>query len=139
MPINTSGASPQIETVTVPVPAMATAATDETSFVARAPFAGGVAAVRFTADANITGVNTNNRFFRLVNRGQNGAGNTVIAQLEMASGVNAVAGDELNIPLSGVANATDVAAGDIIAWFSDAQATGLADPGGLLSIDFGRA
>lgn len=139
MPINTSGAAPFTETINVPVPAMATAGTDETSFVARAPFTGGVSAVRFTADAAITGVNTNNRFFKLLNKGQDGLGTTIIASLEMASGVNAVAGDELTIPLSVVANATDVTAGDILAWFSDAQATGLADPGGLLSIDFGRA
>lgn len=139
MPINTSGAAPYTKTIDVPVPAQATAATDETSFVARAPFDGGVSDVRFTADAAIIGVNTNNRTFQLINKGQAGAGAVVIASLAMPAGVNATAGDELTIPLSVVAGATDVVAGDILAWFSDAQGTGFADPGGLLSIDFGRA
>lgn len=139
MPVNTSGQAPVSRTVEVRVPVMATAATDLTSFVARAPFDGGVVGVRFTADAAITGVNTNNRTFQLVNKGQAGAGSTVIASLAMNTGINAVAGDELNITLSVVANATDVVAGDILAWFSDAGGTGIADPGGLLSIDFGRA
>lgn len=140
MPINTSGQAPYTKTVDVPVPAMATAANDETSFVARAPFDGGISGVRFTADAAITGAAApNNRTFQLINKGQSGAGSTVVATLAMAAGVNAVAGDELTIPLSGVAGATDVVAGDILAWFSDASGTGIADPGGMLSIDFGRA
>ena len=139
MPVNTTGAAPVSRTVDVPVPVMATAATDETSFVARAPFDGAVTAVRFTADAAITGVNTNTRAFSLINKGQAGAGTTVMATLAMNAGVNAVAGDELTIPLSGVAGAVDTVAGDILAWFSDASGTGIADPGGLLSIDFGRA
>lgn len=138
MPINAGAQAPFTKTVDVRVPAMATAGTDLTSFVARAPFDGGVAAVRFTADAAITGVNTNNRTFQLINKGQAGAGATGIASLAMNAGVNAVAGDELTIPLSVVAGATDVVAGDILAWFSDAGGTGIADPGGLLSIDFGR-
>lgn len=139
MPVNTSGQAPLSKTVDVPVPAMATAANDETSFVARAPFDGAVTAVRFTADAAITGANTNTRAFVLVNKGQAGAGNTTIATLQMNAGVNAAAGDELTIPLSGTAANLDVVAGDILAWFSDAILTGIADPGGMVSIDFGRA
>jgi hypothetical protein len=139
MPVNTSGQAPASKTIDVRLPVMATAGTDLTSFVMRAPFDGGVTAVRFTADAAITGVNTNNRTFNLVNKGQAGAGTTVIASLAMNTGVNAVAGDELPITLSAVAGATDVVAGDILAWFSDAGGTGIADPGGLLSVDFGKA
>lgn len=129
--------APYQQTVNVPVPAMATAASDENSFVARAPFNGTVDAVRFTADAAITGVNTNTRAFQLINKGQAGAGSTVIATLQMNAGVNAVAGDELTIPVT-PANAA-VVAGDILAWFSDAILTGIADPGGMVSIDFSRS
>jgi hypothetical protein len=139
MPVNVSGQAPFSQTVNIRVPAMATAATDLTSFVARAPFDGAITGVRFTADAAVTGAATNNRTFTLVNKGQAGAGNTVMASLNMAAGVNAVAGDELAITLSGTAANLDVVAGDILAWFSDAQGTGIADPGGMLSIDFGRA
>jgi hypothetical protein len=118
---------------------MATAATDQTSFVARAPFDGALTAARYTADAAVTGVATNNRTFTIVNKGQAGAGNVTMASLNMAAGVNAVAGDELVITLSGTPANLDVVAGDIIAFFSDAQGTGIADPGGMLSLDFGRA
>ena len=46
--------------------------------------------------------------------------------------------DEKTIPLSGTAANLNVAAGDVLAWQSDSVGTGLADPGGLVTIAFGR-
>lgn len=120
-------------------PGMATAGTDDTVILDRAPFAGTVTAVTYAADSAITGANTNTRRVALINRGQAGAGTTVVAELQFDSGVNATAGDEKALTLSVVAGATTVAAGDILAWFSDAVGTGQADPGGLVSVSLQRA
>ena len=121
------------------VPGMATAGTDDTQIVGKAPFDGTVTAVTYTPDTAITGANTNTRRVALINRGQAGAGTTVIAELQFDSGVNATAGDEKALTLSVVAGATTVVQGDVLAWFSDAVATGIADPGGLVAVSIQRA
>lgn len=120
------------------VPGMATAGTDDTVIFGTAPFAGTVTAVTYTADTAITGANTNTRRVALINRGAAGAGTTVIAELTFVSGVNATAGDELPLTLSVVEGATTVAQGDVLAWFSDAVLTGLADPGGMVTVSISR-
>ena len=121
------------------VPAQPTAATDEPSVIGRAPFAGTVSQVLFIPEANITGAATNNRIYSLINKGQDGNGTTVIATLEMASGVNATDFNELVIPLSGTPANLVVAAGDTLSWLSDAQNTGLADPGGTVIVEINRS
>lgn len=120
------------------VPGMATAGTDDTVMLSRVQAAGTVTGVTYTPDAAITGANTNTRRVALINRGQSGAGTTVIAELQFDSGVNATAGDEKTLTLSVVAGATAVVQGDILAWFSDAVGTGQADPGGIVEISIGR-
>lgn len=119
-------------------PAVA-AASSANSPAGEVPFAGAVSGVTYTPQAAITGVNTNTRQIRLVNRGQDGSGSTVVASLQFDSGVNAPAYDERALNLSGVAGALNVNAGDILAWESNAVGTGLADPGGLAQIEFNRA
>ncbi len=106
--------------------------------IARAPFAGTVSSVTFTPVAAITGANTNTRRVELINRGQAGAGSTVIATLQFDSGVNGVAFDEKTITLSGTPANLAVAAGDVLEWKSTAVGTGLADPGGAVDITFDR-
>lgn len=120
------------------VPGMATAGTDDTVMIGRVPVTGTVTSVTYTPDAAITGANTNTRGVQLINRGQSGAGTTVVASLQFDSGVNAVAGDEKTITLSVVANATNVTEGDILAWFSDAVGTGQTDPGGIVTVGIKR-
>ena len=117
--------------------AVATASTLST-VASRAPFAGTVSAVTYTPVAAVTGANTNTRKVELINRGQAGAGSTVIASLQFDSGVNAVAFDEKTIVLSGTPANLAVAAGDILEWKSSAVATGLADPGGSVTVTFTR-
>ncbi len=74
----------------------------------------------------------------VINRGQAGVGTTIVAELAFDNGINAVAGDELMITLSAVPANLAVAEGDVLAWFSDAVGTGLADPGGLVRVVVNR-
>lgn len=126
-----SGQAPHLTIVLQQVPGMATAGTDDSTVLGRAPYAGTVTEVTYTPDAAITGAATNHRAVRLRNRGQSGAGTTVVAELAFDAGINAAAFDERTIPLSGTAANLVVAEGDILEWFSDAIGTGMVDPGGL--------
>lgn len=130
--------APFTQAIEQQVPGMATAGTDDSTVIGRAPFAGTVQAVTYTPDAAITGANTNYRSVRLRNRGAAGSGTTVVAELDFTSGVNATAFDEKTVPLSGTAANLVLAEGDILEWFSDATGTGLADPGGLVRVTIAR-
>lgn len=131
--------TPLVRRIQAVVPAVA-AASDADQTIGEAPFAGTVTSVSYTPEAAITGANTETRTFTLVNKGAAGAGTTVIATLAMTSGVNGVAFDEKAATLSVVANATTVAAGDILAFVSThSGATGLADPGGLVAVEVTRS
>lgn len=119
------------------IPAQATAATDEPTVLGSVPFAGTVKRVTYVPEGAVTGAATNNRFFRLLNRGQAGAGNVEVASRELASGTNLVAFDEFDLNLSATPANLNVAAGDVLSWLSDAQGTGLADPGGTVIVEIG--
>lgn len=133
-----SESSPLKRTFSAVIPATAAAA----NFVAAvcvAPFAGTVTAVQYIADTALTGANTESRTGRLHNRGQAGAGTTVVASKAFTSGVNAAQYDATAITLSVVAGATDVAEGDVLTWESlNVGATGLADPGGTVIVEITR-
>lgn len=131
--------APHVTRYAVPAPPQATAGSDTTTIIASAPFAGEVTGVTYAPNAAITGAATNNRRVALINRGQAGSGTTVIAELTFDTGINAAAGDEKALTLSVVEGATTVAEGDVLAWFSDAVNTGLADPGGLVEITISRS
>lgn len=96
--------------------------------------AGAVSAVTYSTVTAITGANTNTRSVSLVNKGQAGAGSTVVATLQFNSGVNTTASDEKTITLSSTAADLVVAAGDVLQWQSTAVGTGIADPGGLVNV-----
>ena len=95
---------------------------------------GTVTSVTYAPVTAITGANTNTRSLSLVNKGQAGAGNTVIATIQYNSGVNAAASDENAVTLSGTPANLNVVAGDILQWQSTAVGTGIADPGGLVAV-----
>lgn len=130
--------APLINMIRTQVPPQATAATDEPSVVGVAPFDATVTRVSFIPEVAMTGAATNNRFLRLRNRGQAGSLGVTIAERELVSGQNPAAFDEYDITLSGTAANRDVVAGDVMEWFSDAQGTGIADPGGIVQIEFTR-
>ncbi len=104
----------------------------------RAPYAGTVSRVAYAADADITGAATNNRTLSLVNKGQDGNGAVTVATLTFASGTNASDFDERDITLSGTPANLTVAEGDILAWVSTANGTGIADPGGTAIVEITR-
>jgi hypothetical protein len=99
---------------------------------------GTVTAVRYIADATLTGANTNTRAITISRRTAGGAA-TTLATLQFNSGTNATAYAATSITLSGTPANLDVPAGDIITFTSTAVGTGLADPGGTIEIDLQRA
>lgn len=131
-----SGQAPLVRRVEHVAPAQGTTTTDST-VMGRAPVAGTVSRATFVPKGAVTGAATNNRTLALVNRGQNGAGAISVATITFNAGINGVAYDELDIPVTAV-NAT-VAEGDILEWRSTANGTGLADPGGLVTIEYSRS
>jgi hypothetical protein len=118
----------------VPVQPQATAGSDLNTNVYVAPRDATVSGVTYTTVTAITGANTNTRSVSLVNKGQAGAGTTVIATLQFNSGVNTVAADEKAITLSSTASDLLLVAGDVLQWQSTHIGTGIADPGGLVVI-----
>ena len=135
----TNPRAPLVERIQQTVPGEATAGSDKSGVVGRAPVAATVTGVTYTPNALITGANTNTRRVALINRGQNGAGSTVVAELQFNSGVNAPAFDEKSLTLSATPANLAVAEGDILEWVSDAVGTGLADPGGLVVVKLSRS
>ena len=117
---------------------VAQAATD-TFVVGEVRATGRVTEVTFQPEAASTGDNTNKRVYTLVNKGAAGVGTTVIATLDLVTGVDLVAFDEKAATLSVVANATVVTEGDVLAWVSTHAATGLVDPGGVVKVTIERA
>jgi hypothetical protein len=116
------------------------AGSDLESDVCVAPFAGVVSLVSYVADTALTGANTDSRTLSVKNKGQSGAGTTVIASKAFVSATNAAADDETAISLSSTAADLVVAAGDVLAFVSThVGSTGLADPGGLVTIEITRS
>ncbi len=130
--------APYVVTLSNNVPNVAAGSTDS-STVAVAPFAGTVTSVTFTPDAGITGHATNNRTVSIINKEDDGTGTTAVAELEFDVGVDATAFDETAITLSGTAADLVVAEGDVLAWSSVHAASGVADPGGTVTIKIARS
>lgn len=101
---------------------------------------GKITGASYTPEANITGNSTDSRTMTLVNKGQDGNGATVMGTLAFTTGVNATDFNESAFTLSEVEGAVNFAAGDIIAAVSThVGSTGLADPGGLVQIEYKQA
>lgn len=131
--------APLVRTIQAELAAVAAGA-DGSITVAEAPFASTVTGVTWTPPANVTGDNTESRHLALVNKGLDGNGATVVATLDFDTGVNAADFDEKAFVLSVVPGATTVVEGAILAVTSTHEgATGLADPGGLIEVEFTRA
>jgi hypothetical protein len=101
--------------------------------------AGTVAAVSVVPDATITGANTNTRKYELINKGQTGAGSTVVASIQFDSGVNAPGFDSKALTLSATPANLVVADGDVLALVSTSVGTGIADPGALVKVSVSRS
>ena len=120
------------------VPAVAAAVTLRTP-IWEAPAAGKLTGASYTPSAGVTGADTNTRTVSVINRTSAGAGSTSMASLALTNGVNMTSGDEKALTLSGTAANLVFAAGDIIAFESVHAASGLADPGGLVQLEYQEA
>jgi hypothetical protein len=132
--------APLVQTIQATVPAATIAATQD-QVIGEAPFDGTVTAVKLVPEAALTGNATNYRTFRVVNKGQAGAGTTVVASLatDATPAKDLVAFDEKTIPLSVVAGATTVAAGDVLAVDETVAASGIAHSGYRIIVEITRS
>jgi len=116
-----------VQTVDANSPALA-AAVSQNTIVVTSPFAGNVTGVTYTPSGAIAGAATNTRTLTLYNQTKGVA----IATLALAAGVNLAAFVASALAL----NAANVAvnAGDVLTFNSVFAGTGIADPGGLVTV-----
>jgi len=112
------------------VHAAATATEARPIFVA--PCAARIRAVTITPDVASTGDNTNTTNLNVINAGAAGAGTTEIGNLDLVTGVNLVAFDEKNIPIT----ATALAEGDVVNLQYEKVGTGVLVGPSLISVDW---
>lgn len=129
--------APLVTTIRTVVPGQATAGTDDSWAIGAVPYDATITRVSYTPEAAMTGSATA-RFFRLRNRDQSGTLGVTIAERELVAGQTPAAYDEYDITLSATPANRDVDAGDVLEWFSDAVSTGIADPGGLVTVEYTR-
>ena len=130
---------PFVSTVQVRVPGQGTAGTDSTFTLCRAPYAGTLTSATYTTDAAISGHASNNRTLSIINKGQSGAGSTSMATVTTDGSNSFTAFDEKALTLSGTPANLVVAEGDILAFLSDANASGVIDPGGVVVLKIDRS
>lgn len=131
--------APLVKTLSATVPAAGAAvAQDET--IGEAPFTGTLAGASITPEANLTANGTNYRTFQIVNKGQDGNGTTVMATFatDTPTTDDLADFDEKSIPLSVVANAVNVTAGDILAAVETVTGTGVAHSGYTVQVELSR-
>lgn len=117
----------------------AIAGADSSGAYVVAPFAGTVTAADILAAALLTGADTDSRTMQLHNRGQAGAGTTLVASKAFILGVDAPADDATALTLSATAANLVVVAGDVLEFTSlHVGSTGLAGPKALGRVTFSR-
>lgn len=123
----------------VTVPAVA-AGVAQDQVIGRSPIAGRVTDVSITPEANLVGHAANFRTFRVINKGQDGNGATVVASFatDTPTTDDLADFDEKVIDLSVVAGATTVAEGDVLAVDETVAGTGVAHSGYRLTVEIER-
>jgi hypothetical protein len=132
--------APLVEVIEATIPAATKEATQD-QVIGEAPFAGTVASVVIVPEANGTANATNFRTFRVVNKGQAGAGTTVVASFatDTVTTDDLKAFDEKVIPLSATAADLVVAAGDVLVADETKAAEGLAHSGYKIVVRIARS
>lgn len=133
--------APLTKTIEATIAAQGTANAAQDQVIGEAPFDGTVTAFKIVPEAALTAHGTNYRTFRLVNKGQAGAGTTVVATFatDTVTTDDLAAFDEKAIPLSAVAHATEVVAGDVLAVDETVAASGVAHSGYRAIVEITRA
>ncbi len=116
------------------VPAQATAATVQDYVIGECSHGGTVREVALIPEAAVAADATNNRTYRVINKGQAGVGTTVVASHQTTTGGALVAFDEKVITLSVVANATTVVEGDVLVADEIVTGTGQAHGGYTIKV-----
>lgn len=132
--------APYLRTIETEVAAQGTAGTVQDQVIGEAPFAGTVTEVTIIPEAAVVAHGTNFRTFRVVNKGQAGAGTTVVATFatDTVTTDDLAAFDEKTIPLSAVEGATTVVAGDVLVADETVAAAGVAHGGYTISVTISR-
>jgi hypothetical protein len=131
--------APLTKTISATIPAQGTAGTAQDNTVSEAPVDGTVSAVRLIPEANLTADNTNNRIFRLLNKGQTGSGSTVVATYQSnVAGGSLTAFDEKLATLSATPANLVVAQGDVLVLDETVAGTGVAHSGFRVEVDISR-
>lgn len=97
-----------------------------------------VVGVGYVPEAAITGAATHHRKVSVINKGRDGLGIAVVAELAFALGIDAVAFDEKALIMNTSGEARNVAAGDVLVFVTEAVGNGMVDPGGLVKIALAR-
>lgn len=132
--------APLTRTLEAFVPAATKEATQD-QVIGEAPFAGTVTSVVIVPEAAGTANATNFRTFRVINKGQGGAGTTVVASFatDTPTTDDLKAFDEKTITLSATAADLVVAAGDVLAADETKAAEGLAHSGYTIKVTISRS
>ena len=132
--------APQVQKLEATVPAATKEATQD-QVIGEAPFAGVVSSASIIPEANGTANATNNRTFKIVNKGQSGSGTTAAATFatDTVTTDDLKAFDEKALPLSATPADLVVAAGDIIAVVETVAAEGLAHSGYRVEVELSRS
>jgi hypothetical protein len=130
---------PVKRTIATTVPAAGAAVTQD-QVIDRAPYAGVISAVTIVPEAALTANATNFRTFRVMNKGQAGAGSTVAASFPTSTPTtdDLVAFKAKAIPLSGTPANLVVAAGDVLAVDETVAASGVAHSGYKVVVEISR-
>lgn len=131
---------PDVRKLEATVPAQGTAGTIQDQVIGKAPFAGAVTAAYMVPEANVTANATAYRTWSIVNKGQDGNGSTVVASFasDTVTTDDQADFDEKALVLSVVANATTVAAGDILAVAETVTGAGVAHAGYKVIVEVSR-
>jgi hypothetical protein len=119
----------------IDVPGQATAATVDEFAAIVIPFNAKVTAVSYSPKSTVTGAATNNFTVTVRNRGAAGAGTVQPAQLNFANTVNATAFVATAVTLSSTASDLLLTAGDVLTVEKLVVGTGMAMPGGTVTVD----
>lgn len=133
--------APLKKTIDADIPAQGTANATQDYVIGEAPHAGTVSEVTIIPEAAVTAHATNYRTFRVVNKGQAGAGTTVVASFatDTVTTDDLAAFDEKTVTLSAVAGATTVAAGDVLVADETVAASGVAHGGYTIKVTIDRS
>ena len=131
--------APHRTIISTPVAAVGTAGNTLESAIGDAPYAGAVTAVDYIPADDITGAATNNRRLRLVNKGQDGEGTAIVAELQFVNNTDADGFAANALTLSSTSANLQVEAGDVLAWESTHIGSGITDPGGIARVVVERA